>query len=274
MTAASVVSPVVAKIFGRSELGEAQITRAQEHQFLSAALSISADRICSLRQIHSDRVVRIHAADFPRPGADLPEGDALVTDVPGTCLVIRTADCLPVLMSLRARRQNGLVFHAIGAAHAGWRGLAAGIVEKTTAELRSLIPADANEIQYRIHFGPAISGSVYEVGPEVAAHFARKTNAAQAGKFLVDLALNAVDAFGNALDLEARGNGLFSSVWNGNGNEAYEVTEWNGVPVQINLSLALYACTMTDNNRYFSHRRGDQGRNLNAILLAEDLVHG
>ena len=72
----------------------------------------------TLKQIHSDRVL---IAD--RPGA-LGEGDALVTHHPDLAVSIRTADCYPILLADAKNR-------AVAAIHAGWRGTAAGIIQKT-----------------------------------------------------------------------------------------------------------------------------------------------
>src|SRR5690554_4830459 len=84
-----------------------------------------------LRQVHGTRVLELDRA-LPAGNAELeqarmtaePEADAAVTAVPGAVLAVLTADCLPVLFAAR----DG---HRVGAAHAGWRGLAAGVLEKT-----------------------------------------------------------------------------------------------------------------------------------------------
>jgi YfiH family protein len=86
------------------------------------------------------------------PGS--PKADAAVTRTPGVVLAIQTADCLPVLFCTDAGAE-------IGAAHAGWRGLCAGVLENTLA---AMLARRENIIAW---FGPAIAAQSYEVGDEV-----------------------------------------------------------------------------------------------------------
>jgi len=104
-----------------------------------------------LRQVHGIAVIESTAA-----GDDEPVADASVARGPGQVLAILTADCLPVLFVSADGR-------TIGAAHAGWRGLAAGVLESTVAAMA------ADSIQAWL--GPAIGASSYEVGEEVRAAF-------------------------------------------------------------------------------------------------------
>ncbi|APG03041.1 multi-copper polyphenol oxidoreductase [Luteibacter rhizovicinus DSM 16549] len=104
-----------------------------------------------LRQVHG-----IAVADACAAGDDEPVADASVARGPGQVLAILTADCLPVLF-VSADGQT------IGAAHAGWRGLAAGVLENTVTAMA------ADGIQAWL--GPAIGASSYEVGEEVRAAF-------------------------------------------------------------------------------------------------------
>jgi len=83
-----------------------------------------------------------------------PEADAAVTSTPGTVLAILTADCLPVLLCADDGSE-------IAAAHAGWRGLAAGVLEATVAAMQT--PAD----RVSAWFGPAAGPQHYEIGVEV-----------------------------------------------------------------------------------------------------------
>ena len=109
-----------------------------------------------LRQVHGTRVLRFDApAVSPStPGGDEPEADATVTSVPGVVLAILTADCLPVVL---AARDGG----EIAAAHAGWPGLSAGMLEATLAAMRSSPEALVAWI------GPCAGPSRYEVGRNV-----------------------------------------------------------------------------------------------------------
>ncbi len=103
---------------------------------------------CWLNQVHGANVVTAGQFDDP------PDADASVKGSDPFLCVVRTADCLPVLMCSR----DGGVF---GAAHAGWRGLAAGVIENTVAKLA----VDPRELL--VWLGPAISQPAFEVGDEV-----------------------------------------------------------------------------------------------------------
>lgn len=112
-----------------------------------------------MRQLHSDRVHRLHAA----PSEKL-EGDALMTDVPGLLLVIRTADCLPVLLVDDASR-------AVAAVHCGWRGTEKRILEKAVRAMGEAYGSDPAGMLAAL--GPCIGPACYEVGPEVRDGFLR-----------------------------------------------------------------------------------------------------
>jgi YfiH family protein len=107
-------------------------------------------RLVTVYQIHSAEVVR---AEAPWPDDARPRADAMVTDRPGLALGILTADCAPVLL---ADTQAGV----IGAAHAGWKGAIAGIVEATVAAMERL-GAERSRIAAAV--GPCIARKSYEV---------------------------------------------------------------------------------------------------------------
>jgi polyphenol oxidase len=100
-----------------------------------------------LRQVHGTTVAI-------EPGFDEPEADAAVTRTPGAVLAILTADCLPVVL---AARERGV----LAAAHAGWRGLAAGVLEATLEAM------DASRENIVAWLGPAAGPACYEIGREV-----------------------------------------------------------------------------------------------------------
>lgn len=167
---------------------------------------------CWLRQVHGTRVV----VD-PEPG-EAPEADAAVARVPGKVLAILTADCLPVVLATA----DGAV---VAAAHAGWRGLAAGILEATVMAM------DAPAGTLLAWLGPAAGPEAYEVGGDVRDAFvARDAEAALAfvptrpGHWRVDLYRLA----------RQRLVGL-------------------GVPLQAIHGGGL--CTISDAGRFYSHRR-------------------
>lgn len=127
-----------------------------------------------LRQVHGTRVI-----DLDRCAER--EGDAAVTRERGVVCAIRVADCMPVLFADQAGA-------AVGAAHAGWRGLCHGVIEATVEALG--FPCD----RLVAWLGPAIGPRVYEVGDEVRAAFLARDAAASSafapsrpGHWLLDL---------------------------------------------------------------------------------------
>jgi YfiH family protein len=112
-----------------------------------------------LDQVHGTAVLD---ADAPGPaGERLPQADAAVTARPGTVVAVLTADCLPVLFC----NESGSV---AGVAHAGWRGLAQGVLERTVDAL-ALRTGDRRWMAW---LGPAIGPCCFEVGDEVRQAFA------------------------------------------------------------------------------------------------------
>jgi len=179
---------------------------------------------CWLRQVHGVSVV-----DAASTAAGV-EADAACARVAGSVCVVMTADCLPVLF---CNRQGTVV----AAAHAGWRGLLAGVLENTLETMQ----CPASDVLAWL--GPAIGPDNFEVGDEVrSAFFARDAGAAGAfqslgqGKWLADL-------YGLARRrLAAAGViGVYGGTW----------------------------CTVADGGRFFSYRRdGVTGRQGSLIWLA------
>ena len=176
-----------------------------------------------LRQVHGGRVVVVD-----RPGGGAAEhADAAVTDRPGCVLAVHTADCLPILF-----RSTGVV----GAAHVGWRGLLAGIVESTVDAMAAL---GAGPIAG--HIGPHIRSRCYEFGAEDLDRVADRYGDG----------VRATTAAGSpALDLLA---GVRAAL-----EERPQVDRVDVGP----------GCTACEPDRFFSHRaRGDRGRHAAAITL-------
>ncbi|MGE4481826.1 peptidoglycan editing factor PgeF [Acidocella sp.] len=117
----------------------------------ASALGARPEALLGLKQVHGPKVITVTAPWDEGAG---PEADAFVTTLPGLALGIITADCAPVLFA----GDNG----AIGAAHAGWRGALAGVLEETIRALRAL---GAEAIQATI--GPCIHQKSYEVGHDL-----------------------------------------------------------------------------------------------------------
>ncbi len=107
-----------------------------------------------LRQVHGTDV---HVPD-PNNNATVPEADAVVLIESGTAGAVMTADCLPVFFCSRSG-------HCAGVAHAGWRGLAAGVLERTLEKMA--VPAS----EVHVWLGPAIGPCHFEVGEDVLQAF-------------------------------------------------------------------------------------------------------
>ena len=123
--------------------------------------------VARLRQVHSDRVVRV----LGQPG-DFGEGDVLVTDQPGIWLEVRTADCFPVILADPVRQAVALV-------HAGWRGVAGRILKRSLEHMGVAFGTHRPDVLAVI--GPGIEECCFEVGPEVARQFGK------AGRIRIDL---------------------------------------------------------------------------------------
>jgi polyphenol oxidase len=189
-----------------------------------------------LRQVHGVAVCR-----FERPalrvvdaGGDViqtapPTADAAVSSTPGVVLAVLTADCLPVCLSADGGDE-------VGIAHAGWRGLAAGVLERTVAAMRSA-PSTL-----QAWLGAAAGPQAYEVGVDVRAAFVDADPAATAcfrptrpGHWLCDLYALARQRLAAAGVARVSGGGL---------------------------------CTISDPQRFYSHRRdGRSGRMASLVWI-------
>ncbi|HUP90825.1 MAG TPA: peptidoglycan editing factor PgeF [Solimonas sp.] len=155
--------------------GDAPEAVAENRRRLAAALALPAEPAW-LQQVHGTNVVELGAAPV---GA--PQADAAVARGPGQVCAVLTADCLPVLLCDR----DGQV---VGAAHAGWRGLLAGVLESAVGAMR--VPPE----RLLAWLGAGIGPAAFEVGDEVRAAFVQRDPAAAAafvpgapGKHLADL---------------------------------------------------------------------------------------
>lgn len=139
-----------------------------------------------LRQVHGTRVVRLHRADT-LAGAAPHEADASLTSEPNIACCVLVADCLPLLLAAPAGA-------AVAAVHAGWRGLAAGVVEAALAALCAAAGCQPAEVA--VWLGAAIGPGRFEVGADVleafgpsgAARFAAAPPRAGVPKWHADLA--------------------------------------------------------------------------------------
>ncbi|PCE26722.1 hypothetical protein BWP39_07990 [Paraburkholderia acidicola] len=214
--------------------------RARLKQF--AGIQDTAQEPAWLQQIHGADVV--NADDVlarQREGGAPTLADASVSNVPGTVCVVMIADCMPVLLCDPDGR-------AVGAAHAGWRGLAAGVIENTAQRIAQLAAVETTVLHAWL--GPSIGPAAFEVGADVRDAFMNEATpdergaTAQAfvahpdtpGKYLADLPALA--------RIRLRRIGVTQIV----GGEH---------------------CTVTERERFFSYRRDrDTGRMAALIWLA------
>ena len=150
---------------------------------VASALGVETDAFRWVYQVHGVDVHHAESLPVNAPlGATTITGDALVSHTPGLVCGIKIADCMPVLFAAR----DG---SAVGAAHAGWRGLSGGVLENTVAAMR------ITPIEIVAWMGPCIGPKAFEVGEDVrdafvghdaraAEHFSPR---ATPGKFLCDL---------------------------------------------------------------------------------------
>lgn len=118
-----------------------------------------------LTQVHGKGVLRLPLAASEDQN---PVADAVYTTESKVVCQVRTADCLPVLLADRQGR-------VVGVAHAGWRGLVAGVIEQTVQAMRQAYPS----VDLCAHLGPAIGPTAFEVGDEVRQAFLAADDSAQ-----------------------------------------------------------------------------------------------
>lgn len=159
-----------------------------------------------LNQVHGARVVRLTRADAA-PGGPLYEADAAITTEPGIACTSQVADCLPVLLAVPG---------AVGAAHAGWRGLAGGVLEATVRALCEAAGCGPERVQAWL--GASIGPDRFEVGADVLQAFGADPAGDSArfrpqggGKWMADLPGLARDRL-QALGVTRTGGGRWCTV--------------------------------------------------------------
>ena len=215
----------------------------QNFEMIASAFGFTAKQFLLVNQVHQDGIWVIDRPD-PLSGDDPPPAfDALVTNQPGTALCIKTADCVPIFLVDPVRR-------IIGAIHAGWKGTALKIAEKTTDTFVRCFESSPRDIL--AFLGPAIGPCCYEVDEHVfktmADHPQQKSFFYQARnreRWMLDLPL--------ANKLQFLNKGI--------------------LPEHI---LSADLCTSCREDLFFSHRReaGQTGRQLNFIMLCKTAAEG
>lgn len=167
-----------------------------------------------LRQVHGTEVLRFDSGGVARGGESI--ADASVTSIPGVVLAILTADCLPVAFAVEDGSE-------VAVAHAGWRGLAAGVLENTVAAMHA--PAS----RLVAWMGPSAGPQAYEIGEEV------------------------FDAF---VSHEERAAAAFVATRPGHWRaDLYGLARQRLANLGITRVHGGDACTISDPQRFYSHRR-------------------
>jgi YfiH family protein len=186
-----------------------------------------------LEQVHGTCV-----RDLDSQGPSGP-ADAAVTRLPGRVCAILTADCLPVLLA-------GDAGDRVGAAHAGWRGLAAGVIEAAVAALGG--PPG----QMLAWLGPAIGPRHFEVGAEVRGEFLHRAGVGDT---------SAGDAAADEAAFVPNARGRYMA-------DLYALARRRLLRLGVDRIYGGGECTYTDDARYYSHRRdGRTGRQATLIWL-------
>ena len=147
---------------------DAAAVRANRQRFAAA---LGAQPVW-LEQVHGVRVVRVGLADLN----SMPmQADAAWSTEPGLACAVQVADCLPVLLAVR----DGA---AVAAAHAGWRGLAGGVLEATLLALQHGVGADPGDVVAWL--GPCIGPRRFEVGEDVLRAFSTAPGDAASARFV------------------------------------------------------------------------------------------
>jgi YfiH family protein len=186
------------------------------HDRVCEALGVSRGDVATAHQVHGSGVAPV---GLGHRGRVIPATDALITDTSGVALMLRFADCLPVLLYDPARQ-------AIGLAHAGWRGTIAGIGAKTVVAMMEAYGSCPADIIAGL--GPCIGPCCYQVGTEV---------------------IEAVKANFNPWQglLRSQGDGSFHfDLWEANRRQLAEL----GVEEIEVMQL----CTACHTDEFFSHR--------------------
>ncbi len=199
--------------------------RFQEKALLTRQKGLEGRRIIMLDQLHGDLLHTV--TDYPTE--DLPwaaGADGLITTLPGICLVIRTADCVPVFLFDPRQR-------IIGAVHSGWRGCRLNIAGKMARTLISDYGCRPSDLVACLL--PSIGPESYQVNEDVASHFPGHVSR-ENSHILLNLWSQIEDSLTEAGILR-------ENVYN------------------------TRLCTLQNSNRFFSHRGGDAGRNLNIAYI-------
>ncbi len=204
---------------------------------LAQSLCVELDNFVFSDQTHSKNVHIVSAGDKGRGAfvfeTAFKDNDAFVTDIPGIMIIVTVADCVPILLYDVKR-------NVIAAVHSGWRGTVKKILTETLTKMKNIYGSRPEDIFVTI--GSSIGVCCYEVGDEVV----REVR----------------EAYGEASDsFLVKKEKYHFDLWKANSYQA----EKFGVP-QSNI-FVYGVCTSCANDKFYSARRGDAGRQIAGIML-------
>ena len=189
-------------------------------RWASLRARLGAARLATAAQVHGDAILEHEGTWTGWLRGDSADGH--LARARGTAMAVTVADCVPVFVA-----------HPSGAAailHSGWRGTAAGIVERT---IRRMVALGYEVSALRVHCGPAICGRCYEVSADVAVRLTGRDPGRSVTVDLRELIVRRVRALG------------------------------------VSATSSSEYCTRCDNDRFFSHRAGDVGRQVGVIFAPD-----
>lgn len=194
----------------------------RNHELVFSTLGFGADQVITAHQVAGQNVAVV---DGGQAGSVLPCTDGLICATPGLLLMLRYADCVPVMLWDPTR-------HAIGVVHAGWRGTVQGIAAHAAQSMAAAFGCRPDDL--RAVIGPAIGPCCFEVGPEVPQALEE-----------------AFDAAAGAWITPGQGDRTFVDLWQAN---AWQLRHAGVGRVHVDTT-----CTRCHRDRFYSHR-GDGGR--------------
>jgi YfiH family protein len=203
------------------------------------ALGMNPENVLSLKQVHSDRILSVRDKSFCLDSLKGREGDAIVTDLAGLPLAVRTADCLPIVLFHPDKR-------VIAVVHAGRKGTLLQIAGKAVEKIKR--DYDISSETLLAALGPSIKACCYEIGDEIVSEVMKKYD--RGGRYIKKTMNNKYFLDLTAMNID-------------------QLTE-GGLKRENIISVGLCTCCRPD--LFFSYRRDnrEKGRMMNAAMLVSD----
>lgn len=201
----------------------------ENRRLLAKAMDVDNDKLFFPSQVHLTRIVNVTSNTSKE---ELMETDALITNEPGICIAVMSADCVPIILFDRKNR-------AVAAIHSGWKGTVAKILEKTLKTMHQQFGTTGADLVAGI--GPSVSQDSYEVGEEV-----------------VTQVKNSFDRSSDLMIAQPN-NKAKLDLWKAN---EFQLREFGVTDIEIS-----DLCSVKNNSIFFSARKGDSGRFAAGIMV-------